>query len=59
MRSSDAIDLLLGGMLEAVAEYPKDDPVIDAITRAVNELHMGVRWPILKAYPELDIDATR
>lgn len=56
MRSSDAIDLLLAGMTEALHMRSPDDPMIKAAFQAVHEIHAGIRAPILKHYPEFDRD---
>ena len=58
MRHSDAVDLLLGAMSEIVERAP--DPLkremLDAIFRSVDQLHRGVRVPIVKEHPDLDRD---
>jgi hypothetical protein len=56
MRCSDAIDLIMGGMMEAARGRPASDLVVRALLNAMNEIHEGIRYPILREYPELDLD---
>ena len=58
LRHSDGVDLLLGAMSEIAKGAPESvrSGMLDAIFRSVDQLHRGVRAPILNAYPDLDRD---
>jgi hypothetical protein len=58
MRHSDAVDLLLGAMSEIANEAPDTIKAAmqEAIFESVNKLHVGVRAPILREFPDLDRD---
>jgi hypothetical protein len=59
MRHVNAIDLLLGAILNIVDDLPpgsETEAIRDGAYRTVNQIHVGVTRPIVNVFPDLDPD---
>lgn len=56
LKHCDAMDLLLGHMIDILSNTPHYEELRGGAFKVINELHVSVRKHVIADYPEYDVD---